>query len=115
MTDYAPERDQSEHTAENDAATERLANAISGCLSNVSDLPEWMRVQALGRDTRPLLILAARAVLAAGYRPTVECEACRGSGLYPNPTGVFYAPTEWLGCPDCQGAGRVFPPEESRP
>lgn len=52
----------------------------------------------------------ARTVLEAGYRLTEACAACQGSGLYPNPTGVFYAPTEWLGCPDCMGAGRVLPP-----
>lgn len=96
--------------SETDHAVERLATEISGCLSNVSDLPKWMQIHALGRDTRPLLILTARAVLAAGYRPTVECESCKGSGLYPNPTGMFYAPTEWLGCPDCQGVGRTFSP-----
>lgn len=46
---------------------ERLADSITGCLSNVSLLPEWMRVHALGRDMRPLLILTARAVLASDW------------------------------------------------
>lgn len=50
----------------------------------------------------------AARILAAGWRPTDECEACHGSGLYPNPTGYFAAPTEWLGCPDCMGAGRLM-------
>jgi hypothetical protein len=53
------------------------------------------------------------AMYAAGIRVTQECEPCKGSGLYPNPTGVFYAPTEWLGCPDCMGAGRVIPSAET--
>lgn len=38
------------------------------------------------------------------------CESCKGSGLHPNPTGVFYAPTEWVGCPDCNGTGEVVLP-----
>jgi hypothetical protein len=100
---------ESTHNDDN-ALVERLADSISGCLSNCSDLPMWMQPHALGRDTRPLLILAARAVISAGYRLTEECEACGSSGLYPNPTGVFYAPTEWLGCPDCMGAGRLIRP-----
>lgn len=41
-----------------------------------------------------------------------RCDSCQGSGLYPNPTGVFYAPTEWLGCPDCEGTGRDPGPPE---
>lgn len=46
---------------------EALATSISGCLSNVSHLPGWMQTPALGRDTRPLLLLAARAVLASDW------------------------------------------------
>lgn len=36
---------------------------------------------------------------------TDACLSCNGSGIYPNPTGVYFTPTEWLGCPDCRGTG----------
>ena len=57
--------------------------------------------------------IIARALRGAGYRITDECDACKGSGLCPNPSGYVGAPIEWLGCPDCMGAGRVFPPDKN--
>lgn len=55
------ERDE---TAE---ASHALAMDIAGCLSNVSDLPDWMRVHALGRPMTPLVELAAAAVLRSDW------------------------------------------------
>lgn len=46
---------------------EALVDSISGHLWNVAHLPEWMQIPALGRDTRPLLLPAARAVLDSGW------------------------------------------------
>ena len=53
-------------TAEEQEA-EALADSIAGCFSNVSDLPEWMRVQALGCYMRPLTLIAARAVIGSEW------------------------------------------------
>lgn len=56
-------------------AVEALAWSVTGCMSNVSKLPEWMQVPALGRDTRPLLLLVAEAVLASDWLAEVVREA----------------------------------------
>jgi hypothetical protein len=71
-------------------------------------------VQGLLRDTYRGIHREQRIAFAIAYMrgwadtedmDAGPCRSCQGSGLYPNPTGVFYAPTEWLGCPDCQGTG----------
>lgn len=58
----------SESESESEAQdVEALSDSIVGCFSNVSDLPGWMQVPALGRYMRPLTLLAARAVLASDW------------------------------------------------
>lgn len=83
---------------------ERLIELVLPELGCDFHRPDYGACAACG----PTAERVAEALTEAGYRLTDKCEACDGSGLYPNPTGVFYAPTEWLGCPDCRGDGRLI-------
>lgn len=61
---------------------ERIAQAISFSLASNTDLPDWMRTPALGRNMLPLGELATPAVVAvvgealAGLRDRFVTEAC---------------------------------------
>lgn len=47
-----------------EVTAEELADAVLPRLANVSNLPEWMQIAALGRPVRPLATLVAAAILA---------------------------------------------------
>lgn len=72
------ERDDAARVAAGDL--EALADSIGGCFSNVMDLPEWMRVPALGRHMTPLVEIAARAVLASSWLAAHDAQVRREHG-----------------------------------
>lgn len=51
-----------------------LTDSVVGCLSSASHLPRWMQAHALGRDTRPILELVARAVLTSDWLTDHDAE-----------------------------------------
>lgn len=82
-----------------DEEVEELVNSITGCLGNVSDLPLWMQSSALGRDTRPLLRLVARAVIESDWlrdRPKHDVKFHIGTGTVVCSCGAYFE-TEKMG------------------
>jgi hypothetical protein len=78
---------------------ETLVIGVLRHITNVSNLPLWMQVSALGRDMKPLAEGIADALIASGaVAPTAEyreqiAQAVEARAVEVYPTDVFIQPT----------------------